>query len=50
MRKVTAIEIDSNLCKSLEDKNISNLKIINDDILKTDLSKIDSNIIILTTQ
>jgi len=45
VRKVTAIEIDTNLCKSLEDKNISNLEIINNDILKTDLSKIDSNII-----
>jgi 16S rRNA (adenine1518-N6/adenine1519-N6)-dimethyltransferase len=46
VKKITAIEIDSNLCKSLEDKNISNLEIINNDILKTDLSKIDSNIII----
>ena len=46
VKKITAIEIDTNLCKALENRNIPNLKIINNDILKTDLSKINSNIIV----
>ena len=29
VKKITAIEIDTNLCKALENKNIPNLKIIN---------------------
>ena len=46
VKKITAIEIDTNLCEALENRNIPNLKIINNDILKIDLSKINSNIIV----
>ena len=35
--EVTAIEIDWNLCKILDDKKIDNLIIINQDILKANL-------------
>ena len=41
VKKITAIEIDTNLCEALENRNIPNLKIINNDILKIDLSKIN---------
>jgi len=43
---ITAIEIDSQLCDILEKQNISNLKILNNDFLKIDLDKLDSNIIV----
>ena len=46
VKKMTAIEIDSNLCEILNNKNIPHLEIINDDILKIDLSQINSNIIV----
>jgi len=39
VKKVIAIEIDSNLCDILNKKNISNLEIINEDILKTNIKK-----------
>ena len=45
-KEVTAIEIDSNLCKILKNKSISNLEIINEDILKTNLDSFDHKIII----
>ena len=35
--EVIAIEIDKELCQILNEKNITNLKIINQDILKTDI-------------
>ena len=37
IKKLTVVEIDSNLCKILKDKKIDNLEIINQDILKTNL-------------
>ena len=43
---ITAIEIDSRLCDILEKQNISNLKILNNDFLKIDLDKLNSNIIV----
>ena len=45
-KEVTAIEIDSNLCKILKDKSIPNLEIINEDILKTNLDSFNHKIII----
>ena len=45
-KEVTAIEIDSNLCKILKNKSISNLEIINEDILKTNLDSFNHKIII----
>ena len=46
VKKITAIEIDFNLCQILKKENISNLHIINQDILKVDLKSINPNIII----
>ena len=46
IKKVTAVEIDSNLCDILRDKKISNLNIINEDILKFDLTNFKNEIII----
>ena len=46
VKNMTAIEIDSNLCDILNKKNIPNLEIVNDDVLKIDLSQINSNIIV----
>lgn len=46
IKKVTAVEIDSNLCKVLRDKKINNLKIINEDILKTNLESFKHKVII----
>ena len=43
---VTAIEIDWNLCKILDDKKIDNLIIINQDILKVNLESFDHKIIV----
>ena len=43
---ITAIEIDSKLCDILEKQNISNLKILNNDFLKLDLDKLNSNVIV----
>ena len=39
-KKITAVEIDRALCDSLRKLNIFNLSIINEDILKADLSEI----------
>ena len=44
--EVTAIEIDWNLCKILDDKKIDNLIIINQDILKVNLESFDHKIIV----
>tara|TARA_B100000959_G_scaffold268890_1_gene314055 strand:- start:124 stop:867 length:744 start_codon:yes stop_codon:yes gene_type:complete len=44
--KVVAIEIDNNLCEILNQKNISNLKVINEDILKTNIKGYTSRIIV----
>ena len=44
--EVTAIEIDWNLCKILDDKKIDNLIIINQDILKVNLELFDHKIIV----
>ena len=44
--EVTAIEIDWNLCKILDDKKIDNLIIINQDILKADLESFDHKTIV----
>ena len=46
VKKITAIEIDSKLCNILEEKNIPNLGIINNDFLKIDLDKLNSNIVV----
>ena len=46
VKKITAIEIDSKLCKILEEKNIPNLGIINNDFLKIDLDILNSNIVV----
>ena len=46
IKKITAIEIDSNLCNILNDKKIDNLKIINEDILKTKLDNFNHKIIV----
>ena len=46
VKNMTAIEIDSNLCDILNKKNIPNLEIVNNDVLKIDLSQINSNIIV----
>ena len=45
-KKVIGIEIDSNLCEILNRKNIPNLEIINEDILKIDTNKYPSKIIV----
>ena len=45
-KKITAIEIDSQLCSFLANLNINNLEIINHDCLKTNLDKISFNKII----
>ena len=46
VKKVTAIEIDSNLCEILDKENIPNINIINKDILKVNLNPIKPDIII----
>ena len=46
IKKITAIEIDSNLCKILNDKKIANLEIINQDILKTKLDNFNHKIVV----
>tara|TARA_Y100001970_G_C14024998_1_gene745548 strand:- start:163 stop:906 length:744 start_codon:yes stop_codon:yes gene_type:complete len=46
IQKITAIEIDPGLCQILKDKNIKNLKIINRDILKIDLTNLEHKLII----
>ena len=46
VKKVTAIEIDSNLCEILDKENITNINIINKDILKVNLNSIKPDIII----
>jgi len=46
IKKITAIEIDSNLCKILNDKKIDNLEIINEDILKTKLDDFNHKIVV----
>ena len=46
VKKVIAIEIDSNLCEILNKKNIPNLEIINRDILKTNTNKYPTKIIV----
>ena len=46
VKKVTAIEIDSNLCEILDKEDIPNINIINKDILKVNLSAIKPDIII----
>ena len=44
--KIIAIEIDSELCEILKNKNLKNLKILNDDILKANLINIKFNKIV----
>ena len=44
--KVTAVEIDSNLCSILSEQNIVNLKIINKDILKTELDAFNHRVVV----
>ena len=44
--KVIAVEIDSNLCQILNKKNITNLEIINQDILKTNVKKYNCKVIV----
>ena len=39
-KQVTAVEIDLKMCNILKEKKISNLKIINADILKLDLDNL----------
>ena len=46
VKKVIGIEIDSNLCEILNKKNIPNLEIINNDILKTNTNKYSTKIIV----
>ena len=46
VKKITAVEIDSNLCEILKKNNPTNMEIVNADILKIDLSGINSNIIV----
>ena len=46
VKELTAIEIDSNLCEILNDKKIHNLKIINEDILKSDLDSLNHKLIV----
>lgn len=46
IKKVTAIEIDSNLSQILKNKKINNLEIINKDILKTNLEPFNHKVII----
>ena len=41
--KITAIEIDSDLCTILKHKNLKNLEILNNDILKANLNNIKFN-------
>ena len=46
VKKIIGVEIDKNLCQILEQKNIPNLEIINQDILKTNLKKYDCKTIV----
>jgi len=46
VESLTAIEIDSSLCKILEDEKISNLQIINKDILKINLASMNHKVIV----
>ena len=45
-KKVIGVEIDSNLCEILNKKNIPNLEIINEDILKTNIKRYPCKIIV----
>ena len=42
-KKITAVEIDKELCSNLEKINNSNLFVINEDFLKTNLNDISFN-------
>ncbi|MAV65220.1 MAG: ribosomal RNA small subunit methyltransferase A [Candidatus Marinimicrobia bacterium] len=45
-KKITAIEIDNNLCELIEKQKIKNLDIINQDFLKTNLNNLKFNKIV----
>mgnify|MGYP001200278811 CR=1 FL=1 len=46
VKKIIGVEIDKNLCNILEQKNIPNLEIVNQDILKTNIEKYNCKTIV----